>query len=437
MPTEPNLATSASMSPDVMAVWMKDELLERSEKDLVFWDLCEKTEMPKGSGKTVQFTRYERLPLPEAPLEEAVTPAATPITLSTVDAVLDQWGAVVSMSDVVVLIIKHPLVQQARELLTIQHNELVDREVQIVAMGATNVYFAGNKTSRSSLTAGDVITTDDVRRMVARLRQNGAPTYKRGMYKGVVDPFVEMDISKDSTFQLAGVYSQVETLKDAVIGRWMGVEWSRSNNIPILTLMSATYFTAVASTGAIAGATLFDAGSTGIRVVVTRLDPQTGAESQVTGETLITNAGAYSGAVTITAAAPTGTYRVYSTMMNGVTGTATLQLRIKHTATSVDTIQLVKGGAPTTGSAFVVTGTGPVAPPAPGAAVNIHISYVMGRGYLGCTTLDGLKTYVVPATASESDPLAQRTKAGWKQMMKALVLNPDFGVRTESASAYN
>ena len=435
MPTEPSLGTSASLAPDVLAVYMQDELLERAEKDTVFWDLCEKSDIPKGSGKTTQFTRYERLPLPESPLEEAVTPAATPITLSTVDAVLDQWGAVVSMSDVVVLIIKHPLVQQARELLTIQHNELVDREVQVVAMGATTVYFGGNKTSRASLTAGDVLVTDDVRRMVARLRQNGAPSYTKGMFKGVVDPFTEMDISKDSTFQLAGVYSQVETLKDAVIGRWMGVEWMRSNGIPILSLQNAAWYAATANTSIPAGATGFDAAGT-VRVVVTRLDPQTGAEVQIGAETAVTNAAAFAAQVAINAAASTGTYRVYSTLLGGATGTATLQVRVKHTAGNVDTINLVKGGAPTTGSAFVATGTGPVAPPTPPATINVHISYVMGRGYLGATSLDSLKTYVVPASASESDPLAQRTKAGWKQLFKAMVLNPDFGTRVESASAF-
>ena len=435
MASEANLATSASLSPDVLAVYMKDELLERSEKDLVFWDLAEKSEIPKGSGKTIQFTRYERLPLPEAPLEEAVTPAATPITLSTVDAVLDQWGAVVSMSDVVILIINHPLVQQARELLTIQHNELIDREVQVVAMGATTVYFAGNKTSRASLTAADVISTDDVRRMVARLRQNGAPSWSGGRYKGVVDPFVEMDISKDSTFQLAGVFSQTETLKDAMIGRWMGVDWMRSNNIPILTLMTAAWATASANTSVPAGSTGFDAGAT-TRVQVVRLDPQSGTESQIGAESAVTNAAAFASQIVINPVAPTGTYRIYSTLQGGATGTATLQVRVKHVQGNTDTVMLVKGGAPTGGNVFVATGTGPVAPPTPPAAVNVHISYVMGKGFLGAATLDSLKTYVVPAQASESDPLAQRTKAGWKQMFKAMVLNPDFGTRTESGSAF-
>jgi N4-gp56 family major capsid protein len=438
MPAETNLSTTATLSPDILAVYMMDELLDRAEKDTVFWDKCEKSPIPEGSGKTAQFTRYERLPLPEAPLEEAVTPLATPITLSTVDAVLDQWGAFVSMSDVVQLVIKHPIVQQARELLTLQHNELVDREVQVVAMGSTNVYFGGNVASRASLVAANVVSTDDVRRVVATLRQNGAPPRRGGMYEGIIDPFVEADISKDATFQTAASYSQIGTLKDFVIGRWMGVEWSRSNGIPIIALMAAAWYAipGAGSTGAIAGATLFTAGSTVI-VRVTRIDPMTGFETAIGPEVAVTNGAAFSAQIGLTGTAPTGTYKVYSTMQGGATGTATLQVRMRHTAGATDTIQLVQSGAPTTGTAYVVLGSGPVAPPTPPATINIHISYIMGRGYLGATTLSALKTFVTPASASDSDPLAQRTKASWKQLFKALVLNPLFGARIESASAFN
>src|SRR5262249_52388356 len=100
--------------PDILAVYMMDELLDRAAKDLVFWDKCEKSPLPEGSGKTAQFTRYETLPLPEAPLEDAVTPLATPITLSTVAGGLGEWGAVVPMPDAVELVRKRPGAQQAR-----------------------------------------------------------------------------------------------------------------------------------------------------------------------------------------------------------------------------------------------------------------------------------------------------------------------------------
>jgi hypothetical protein len=220
----------------------------------------------------------------------------------------------------------------------------------------------------------------------------------------------------------------------------MGVDWSRSNGIPILSLMNAGWYQVTAVTaGAIPpGGTPFTAGATpGVRTVVTRIDPQTGFETQIGVESVTTNAAAFGVQVQIMGAAPTGTYRVYSSMENGAPGTATMQVRVKHvTGNTTDTVILVKGGAPTAGNSFVVTASGPVAPPTPPATINVHISYVLGRGFLGATTLDALKTYIVPASASESDPLAQRTKAGWKQMFKALVLNPDFGTRVESASFF-
>jgi N4-gp56 family major capsid protein len=417
---------------------MADKLLERANKDTVFWDLCEKTSIPKGEGKTIQFTRFERLPLPEAPLEESVSPIANPISLSTVSATLDQWGAIASCSDVVQLVIKHPLVQQARELLTLQHNETVDREVQVVAMGTTGVYFAGNVATRASLTAANVLRSDDVRRIVATLRANGAPGYGND-FKGIVDPFVEGDISKDPTFVLAGVYSQVGTLKDFEIGKWMGVRWMRSNYIPIISLIPATYtgYTAVTGASIPAGAVGFDA-ATQIRVKVVRLDPLTNFETQIDVETAVGDgAAAYAIKVDIKAAAPSGYYRVYATLQGGVAGTATLQCRIKHNAGALESVYLVKSGTPSTANGFVVTGTGPVAPPNPPASINVHTSYVMGRGFLGATTLDSLKTYVTPATASDSDPIAQRTKMSWKQLFKAMILNPNYGFRVESASEFS
>jgi N4-gp56 family major capsid protein len=437
MASETNLATVPSLSPDILAVYMADKLLERAKKDTVFWDLCEKTSIPKGEGKTIQFTRFERLPLPEAPLEESVTPGFHPISLSTVSATLDQWGAIAACSDVVQLVIKHPLVQQARELLTIQHNETVDREVQVVAMGTTGVYFAGNVASRALLTIANTLKSDDVRRIVAVLRSNGAPGYGND-FKGIVDPFVEGDISKDATFVLAGVYSQVQTLKDFEIGKWMGVRWMRSNYIPIITLINGVYTDYAAAVGAAipAGTVGFDANAP-LRVKIVRLDPLTNFETQIDTEQVVNDVAAHAVKVTIAAGAPSGYYRIYSTLQGGVTGTATLQCRVKHNTGTASDVYLVKSGAPSTSNAFVVTGTGPVAPPDPPAGVNVHISYIMGRGFLGATTLDALKTFVTPATASDSDPIAQRTKMSWKQLFKAMILNPNYGFRVESASEFS
>src|SRR5882724_1994663 len=189
MPTEANLQTTGTLSPDIVGIWLRDELLERALRNMVFWDLADKTTLPQGNGQVVQFTRYEYLDLPEAPLEEGVTPSLTSLKISTVQAIVEQWGAVVGITDRAEMTVKHPTMQIARDLLGDQHDQTLDREIQVVVMGSTGVAFAGNKASRALLTAADVLRTDDVRRQVATLRSQGARDYEMGAFKGVVDPF--------------------------------------------------------------------------------------------------------------------------------------------------------------------------------------------------------------------------------------------------------
>lgn len=340
------------------------------------------------------------------------------------------------MSDVVQLTIRHPLVQQARDLLSDQHDETVDREVQVVTMGSSAVYFAGNKASRALLTSVDTLKSDDVRRVVLTLRSLGARPMSGGDFTGVLDPFVEGDISKDATFVQAGTYSQVETLRAFEIGRWLGVRWRRSNFIPILSQMAAADVTYVDLTGGAipAGAVGFTAGST-VRTKVTRLDAQTRFETVIDNSEANTNVAIFGVELTIAAAAASGTYRIYSALEGGAAGTETLQGIVEHTTGTANVVNLVKGGT-ATGNTWVVTPTGPVAPPDAPASINIHLSYVFGKGALAATTLDSLQTFVTAAAANQADPAAQRRYVTWKQMFKAIILNPDFFRRIESASDF-
>jgi N4-gp56 family major capsid protein len=437
MPTSPNLQTTGTLAPDIVGIWFRDELLERAERNLVFWNICDKTALPKGNGNVVQFTRYEYLTLPEAPLEEGVTPGLTALTISTVQAIVDQWGAVVGITDRAEMTVKHPTMQIARDLLSDQQQQTLDREVQVVTMGSTSVGFAGNKASRAALTAADVLRTDDIRRQVAILRANGARPFELGSYMGVFDPYVEADLTKDSTFVNAGVYSDLVTLHDFEVGKWMGVRWNRSNFIPIISAMAGADVTETILTGGSipAGATGFTAAST-VRTKVTRLDSATKFETVIDNEVANTDAAVFAVQITIASTAATGTYKVYATQEGGASGTATFQLRIRHTSGTASTIILVKAGSGLPSNTFVVTGTGAVAP-ANTASVNVHITYIFGRGAVGCTELGGLEAFFIPRRASESDPLAQRAKASWKQTFKSLILNPDFMRRIESASDFN
>src|SRR5262245_64246558 len=95
-----NINSSTSLAGDLVATYMRDKMLSLSETDLVFYPLGDKEPLPEGNGKTIEFIRYERLPLPNAPLSEGAPPVATPLVLSKVQAVVEQWGAICSFTDV-------------------------------------------------------------------------------------------------------------------------------------------------------------------------------------------------------------------------------------------------------------------------------------------------------------------------------------------------
>ena len=431
-------ATSQSLAADMVQQVIKEQLLDIAEKNAVFYDIADKERLPEGSGKTVQFSRYERLAIPRRPIAEGTDPAVSRLNVSTVTAVVDQWAALVELTDVAQLTISHPVLKIARERLSLQHTELIDRECQTVLMGSNNVFFPTGVSSRSGIGTASVIDTDLLRKRIAQMRSDGAPTFQGDLYVGIFDPFVEMDMNNDTVFEQAGTYQQILPLLNAEVGKWMGVRWKRSNLLPILTAMTANWVTEAQGTSAAfvpPGTVGFTAAST-VRTKVTKLNDSTGFEEVIDAEVSNTNAGIFGVQVTISGAnAPSGTYNVYASMENGVT--PTLQRQVEHVGGVDDVITLVKSGSPTTpGAAYIVNPTGPVAPPNTSATASVHMTYIFGRHAFGVLNLGGLQTTITPNSPDSANPLMLRRMLGWKQIFKAFIKDTTFYCRIESASAY-
>ncbi len=433
---EPGLSTTTTMVAGLVPLWLQEELLLVAEKLTVFEDMGEKPTMPEGEGKTYGAVRYERLPLPVTPLVEGVTPDATPLVVNRVEAMLEQWGMVVALTDVALMTVKHPALQVARDRLGTASAELQDREIQKVLMGSGSVIFPNAKTSRATLVAGDVPTTDFISGIVATLRQLGAPTFEGAMYGGVVDPFTEQDIGKDPTFVLSHQYAETTALFNAEIGRWRGVRWKRSNLLPQLSLLGTGATGATATNAAPgAGETGFTAGAT-VQASATRTDAS-GLDSAVGAPVAVTNAAAFVVTVTIGASAPAGTYAIY------VSGEgqpiATLQGAVRHAGGTATVARVVKAyaGTPPAGTLVYAAGGAPAAAAAP-ATGTVHIGYIFGRqSFAGPAIGSRSEATLTPATATDSDPLKQRRKAGFKFLTKPVILNPDFFRRFESMSAFS
>ena len=436
--TDPGLSTSTTLVNDLAPLWLQDELLAVAEKLTVFQDMGDTPNMPEGEGKTYSAQRYERLPLPGTPITEGVTPDSTALVVNKVTAVLEQWGMVTTLSDVALMTTKHPALQAAKDRLGNASAELQDREIQRVLMAGGVVVMPNAKTSRSALVAGDVPGTDFVSGIVATLRQLGAPSFPGSMYGGVFDPYTEQDLAKDQTFVSSHVYSETTALFNAEVGRWRGVRWKRSNLLPIMSLLptGAGGVTAAANTTVPGGTTGFTAGST-VKAVAALADPISGLDTKQIVTANVTNAAAFVVIFTVDAAAPEGRYNFYVSQPGGAIPLLAAGNVLKPVGAALTyTVVMTATALPAATSASNPSGAPAGADPP--ASINVHVGYIFGKSAFAVPALGSrVQATLTPATASDSDPLQQRRKAGFKFMTKTCILNVDFYRRFECASAFS
>jgi len=400
--------------------YIAEKTLMIAKKNVIFQQLGDKAQLPSNNSKTFQYTRYDRLVLPQSALTEGSTPDNTSISISTVSAVADQWGAYVVISDVVDLTIKHPVMQKAVDLMGYQAAETVDREIINVLLAGTQVYYAGGVASRRLITTN--LVTSDIRTGIATLRSLGAHEYDGSDYMAVMDPYVEMDLSADTTFQLAASYSNIKVLQNGEVGRWMGARWMRSNLIPVVVGYAQSTFSSNATVGTFTGANY--------RATVARYDINTGFLVGLELNTAVAMTNTQSLRVTVPSSA-LFTYKVFVGLAAGAQddimyqgSDATLGLAALPASTVV------------TISTPPVAGTSISGSDIPVATKKVHFSWVIGKEAFTVIDLQKLQTFITPNQASDSDPLVQRRKAGWKLMFKSVINNQNFIARLESYSAF-
>jgi N4-gp56 family major capsid protein len=406
-----NFSTFAANAQTFIAA----QTLMRINRDTIVFQMGKKEKLPNRFSTTFQFTRYEKLSLPRLPLSEGVTPAdGRAMTISTVQAVMDQWGDFVILSDVAEITAKHPALQQAVQLIAEQAAETLDREAIELLLTNTNVNFPGLATSRVTLSTSDYVSTTVVKEAVAALRKQGAhPIFGGRIMMGLMDPAVEMDLLEDGNFQMAAEFSNIRALQNGEAGQWMGVRWMVSNLLPTVQRLADV----VTAGAVIGGGTLAAATTYYIKVVA--IDNDLGFEVAATQEqTQVTGGG--DNAVQVTMPATVG--RTYDLYFGAAVGVTPLHSQDNAPSAVVDVLA-------------VPTGTEvPIAHPAVG--VEVHFMWVMGQEAFAVPELQTLRTFITPAQASDSDPLVQRRKLGWKVMFKPVITNELYLERIEVASRF-
>lgn len=437
---------ASQFSSDIVA-YIADEVLPLARRQLVAYQFGDPLTLPKGRGTTYTATRYNRIPLPFAPLSEGVPPIGQTMTIAQVSAVAQQWGDKVTITDVAEMTIFHPLFKQATFLVGLQLAETLERNTFNALMAGTQVNYVNSRGSRGALLAGDVLDTTTVIRTDAALETLGAPRFMgdeqtdtkimadaggkrasenpRAMphYVALIHTLVVADFRQNATVVTAWTYSDLNRLYNYEAGEWSGIRFCKTNMVPSFTGVAQINPTAVAGGGTFLATNYF--------VIVTASDTQNQYESRIYAVSAST-AVALNGSMTVVLPALVGfTFNIY-------VGTTSSPANLALSAAGPTTGPL-QGQATqlNPGQTVTITGVGvaQTPPAAPGAALTVYPTFVIGRGAYGQVVLDNAK-FSYLKDADKSDPLNQLRVIGYKVMYGTLIQNQQFFARIESVSAF-
>ena len=439
----------AAFASDIETI-IADKLLPLAQNNLVVYGLGEPIKMPKGRGTTYTKTRYNRVPLPAYPLQEAVPAVGNAMAISQVTAAVQQWGGLIVVSDVATNTIKHDVMMKAKELIAIQAAETLERNTFNTLFGFTQVNTVNQRGSRYALQGGDTLGLIDLQRAQVQLSNIGAYKWmgtedvnpkinphkdadasSRKMpsphYIVVCHEFVAGDLRMQQSFITASSYSDINKLYNSEVGQWAGDRVVATNMVPYFTGQALITGTPSSSGGALATSTTYN-------IIVTLSDPQRQYEtilSQVSGNISLTSSGS-TGSISVVLPASSYTYNVYI----GTTSTPTnLGLCVSGPTTGPFQGQATQLAG---GQTVVITGIGtPQTPPAPVATnLTVYPTWVLGKYAYSQVVLDDITVQFLDK-ADKADPFNQLREVTWLCMYGTLLDQNAFAIRIESVSQFS
>ena len=400
-----NVTTDAGMSAE-MKTYYHDKLIDHAEPKLVHNQFGQKVPIPKGSGKTIEFRKYNPLPKALGALQEGVTPHGRKMEVSTLTSEAKQYGDYIEMSDVLMVTTIDRNLEQAIKMQGGQAGRTLDTVTREVLNGGTNKMFApkvaANGTETEVLLRADVdgtaqLTPDVVKIAAGKLRRMNAEPYDDS-FVAIVHSDTVTDLMRHPDWIEVHKYATPENIYEGEVGKIGNVRFVESTEAKII---GPGFIFGNADNGGVA-----------------RLTAASLADGVLTVKEAITAAQAAELTQRISGGE---TVKIY---VNGVEATVTAV-----TAGNAGSAKLTVTGASTAASGNMVCGYG-----AGKFGDAIYCTLVVGANAYGVTEVSGLGLqHIVKQLGSggTNDPLDQRATTGWKATATAERLVEEYMIRIE------
>lgn len=399
-----NTTLDAGLS-DEMKTYYSMRLINLAEPELIHDQFGQKHPIPKNSGKTIEFRKYDSLPKALVPLTEGVTPAGQKLSMGVIRATIKQYGGYIELSDILELTAIDNNLVQATRLLASQAGRTSDTITREVLAGGTNVVYAGGAKDRSELVGGDAteannkyLSVDDIRKAVRALKVMNAQKIN-GYFAGIIHPDTAYDLMSDKKWVDVKTYSDPDGIYEGEIGKIEGVRFVETTEAKIFRAPDLVI--ADGSNAAVRDLTVKSASG---KVITVTEALSTNQAAALTGREILVG----SELMEVASAAA------------GAAGSATITVKDSPATTPAASTVIYPGEGGAKGR-------------------DVYSTLIVGADAYGVTELEGggLQHIVKQLGSSgTADPLNQRATAGWKLTKVAERLVEQYMVRIESASTF-
>lgn len=235
MPTMTTVNTTSNTA------WNKSfydrKLLNTAKTKLVHQQFGQKRSIPRNSGKTVEYRRYELFGVDTAGLEltEGVKPTAQTINQTTVTSTVKQYGAYVELSDLLNLTAYDQVVSDAAGLLGEQLGTCIDWVTRDAMRSGASVQYAGGGANTLSIAKTNVLTLSEVRKAVRTLKNMKARPFTDGgdHFVCIISPSQAYDLQNDSLWKDIAIHVDPKRAYTGEIGRCLGVAFVESTECAV------------------------------------------------------------------------------------------------------------------------------------------------------------------------------------------------------------
>ena len=138
------MANNTTSIPSGIAAFYDRNLLERAVPALIHDLFAQQRPLPSKSSSTIKFRRYSSLAAATTPLTEGVTPTGSDLSVTDVTATVAQYGAFVTLTDMIDMTVEDNVVKEATDVLGEQAGNTVDQILRDIYIAGTGVQYAAS-----------------------------------------------------------------------------------------------------------------------------------------------------------------------------------------------------------------------------------------------------------------------------------------------------